>query len=315
MLSGVKGNLTIRYLRRLYWSIWTEVCSKRMSDEGFIRRSYRKATGREPDLINPTRYTEIQQWLKLFYRNPLMPRCSDKQELKSYLSEIGHGEMAVKTIGVYDSVDDIDFAALPDRFVMKATHGSGWNLICKDKSQIDWKRWKRLFRIWLKQNPFWFGREWNYKEIKPRIIVEEYLEDDSGELRDYKVFCFNGNATYMQIDENRSSNHKRKYYDARGKLMDIADSHNYNGELNVIFGESQFKMFEVASELSKPFPLVRVDFYELSGRLYIGEFTFFDGSGFFSFSPDSTDTLWGGQIQLPEPNYNMDLLQKSGRKK
>lgn len=301
-------NLTLRWLRRMYWSVWIEVYSKHTGDYKFICRGYQKATGRMPCLSTPERYTEKLQWLKLFYRDPLIERCSDKYDMKRYLQEQGYGNLAVETIGIFDNVSDIDLSKLPNRFVLKATHGSGWNLICTDKEKLDWRRWKRLFRIWQKQNPHWFGREWNYKSLKPRIIVEQYLQDDSGELRDYKIFCFNGNPMYMQVDENRLTNHRRKYYDRNGNLLVMQDSHQHSGESKAIFSDKQKHMFELAEVLAKPFPMVRIDCYEQNSNLYIGEFTFFDGSGFFKFVPDEWDFVWGKQFILPEPNFNLELL-------
>lgn len=306
----LRKNLTLRWISRIRFLVWAELYSKKKSDLDFVSEMYAKGTGRELNLVNPKRYTEKLQWLKLFYRDPLITRCSDKYEMKNYLKEAGHPELAVETLGIYDNADDIDFESLPHKFILKATHGSGWNLIGDDKSKVDWKGWKRLFKIWSKENPHWLGREWNYKGVKPRIILEKFLEDDSGELRDYKIFCFNGNPTYMQIDENRFSDHKRLYFERNGQPLDMVDSQIQKTELTVKFGEVQERMFQIAEELSKPFPMVRVDFYESNGNLYIGEFTFFDGSGFYNFEPNEWDFVWGEKLQLPEPNHNLELYNK-----
>jgi hypothetical protein len=195
---------------------------------------------------------------------------------------------------------------LPSQFVLKATHGSGWNLICRDKSKLNWKAWKRVFNNRLKHDIYVYGREWNYKNLKPRIIVEKYMEDDSGELRDYKIFCMNGTARFMLIEEGRFSNHHRAYIDRTGDNMGIRDSKPFLKEY--FFGEVQGKMFELADELCKPFPHVRIDFYLCNDNIYFGEFTFFNDSGFAKYEPDSADDLIGGMLMLPEPNYNLDLL-------
>lgn len=213
-------------------------------------------------------------------------------------------------LAVYENVDEFDPTVLPDQFVVKASHGSGWNLIVRDKSKVNWFWWKKIMRSWLKQNLYWFGREWNYENQKPRIVVERYLEDDSGELRDYKVICTNGKPRFIQIDENRATNHKRIYVGCDGKPMPFGDSHEHQNLSNVVFGDIQREMLRIAEDLCGTFPYVRVDFYECGGKIYFGELTFFGGSGFFNFTPDSDDFVLGDMIELPEPNYNLALYNR-----
>lgn len=283
------------------------------NDYEFICRLYKKQFGIDINLVSPKRYTEKLQWLKLFYRNDLMPIVSDKYEVRAYLKSIGFDYLLNDLIAVYENVDDIDIKSLPSQFVIKASHGSGWNLIVKDKNSINWFWWKKIMRSWLKQNLYWFGREWNYKDQKPRIIVEKYLEDDSGELRDYKIICMNGEPEFMQIDQNRFSNHKRLYVDVEGKPLCFGDNQDNNDLPNIAFGEVHRKMIRIAKELCNPFPMVRVDFYECNGKIIFGELTFFGGSGFFKFDPDSMDEKLGAKIQLPEPNHNLELLERLKR--
>lgn len=294
--------------RREYWRHRGKREFESVGDYDYIRRRYAKL-GRRLDLANPRRYTEKLQWLKLFYRDPLIPVASDKYEVRAYLESLGHGRLLNELIAVYDDADDVDVGVLPESFVLKAAHGSGWNLIAKDKSEVDWFWWKRIMRSWMKQDLEWFGREWNYGFQKPRIIVEKYLEDDSGELRDYKVVCMNGKPMFMQIDESRSTDHKRMYIDCEGNALSMGDSQNHNRKPRVEIGGMQRRMFDLAKELSRPFPNVRVDFYDCNGRIYFGEFTFFGGSGFYSFEPDEWDYTWGEHLQLPEPNWNLGLLE------
>lgn len=280
------------------------------NDYNFVKKEYKRKLGRELDLVNPKRFTEKLQWLKIFYRNDLEKIMADKIEVKKYLEEKGYGYLLNETIAIYDSVDDFNLDELPDRFVVKAAHGSGWNLIVHDKKKVNWKLWKKIMRSWLTQDLYWFGREWNYKGMKKRLIVEKYLEDDSGELRDFKVFCFNGTPKYMQIDEGRHSEHKRVYVDEKGDALSIKDSHNNEIIEDIKFGEKQKEMMKLAEIFSKQFPHIRVDFYECNGKIYFGEFTFFDGSGFYSFYPDKWDFVWGDMIELPEPNYNLELYNE-----
>lgn len=298
------------YLHLEYWRHRAQRELKKYNDYEFICWMYKKHCGLDINLINPTRYTEKLQWLKLFYRNELMPIVSDKYEVREYLSSIGYGYLLNDLIAVYDSVDDFDVSTLPNRFVIKASHGSHWNLIVKDKNKVNWNMWKKIMRSWLKQNLYWFGREWNYKTQKPRIIVEKYLEDDSGELRDYKTICINGKPEFMQIDQNRFSNHKCVYVDVNGNLLNFEDSRDSESLGNFVFGDIQKQMISISEELCKPFPMVRVDLYECKGKIYFGELTFFGGSGFFKFEPDSMDEELGAKIVLPEPNYNLDLYRQ-----
>lgn len=295
--------------RREYWRYRGQRESKKYSDYEFIKMRYEKL-GRKLNLVNPERYTEKLQWLKLFWRDELAETCSDKYAVRSYLEERGYGELLNELIAVYEDVDSFDLSGLPDRFVLKAAHGSGWNLIVRDKSQVNWFWWKKIMRSWMKQNLYWFGREWNYKNQKPRLIVEKYLEDSSGELRDYKIFCMNGKPRFIQFDENRATNHKRIYTDCEGNPLPMKDSHAHSTQISVNFSSVQRQMLHIAESLAKPFPNVRVDFYECGGKIYFGELTFFDGSGFYSFDPDEWDYKIGQMLSLPEPNYNLELYHR-----
>lgn len=301
-------------LRREYWRHRGLHELQKYDDYTHIKMNYKKL-GRDLNLVNPQRYTEKLQWIKLFLRDELSPICSDKYEVRQYLSERGYAYLLNDLIAVYESVDEFDPSTLPERFVLKASHGSGWNLIVKDKSKINWFWWKRIMRSWLKQNLYWFGREWNYQNQKPRIIVEKYLEDDSGELRDFKIICLNGEPQFIQIDENRSTNHKRVYVDCEGKQLPMNESHGYSGEITVEFDDIRREMVRLAKELSKPFVNVRVDFYECGGKIYFGELTFFGGSGYYSFSPDEWDYTIGAKLKLPEPNHNLELYNKLKQEK
>ena len=284
---------------------------KKYDDYTMIRKKFKDAWGYDMDLINPKTYMEKIQWFKLFYRNDLAKIVSDKVAVKEYLEKEGYGDLLNETLAIYNSVDEIDLKKLPKQFVMKAAHGSGWNLIVHDKDAINWKTWKKIFATWLKQDLGWFGREWNYYDMPRRILVEKYLEDDSGELRDYKIVCINGEAKYMHIDEGRFSTHRRIFVDENGQLMhDGFDYKLYENGKKIPFGENQKKMFEIARKLCKPFPHVRIDFYECNGKIYFGEFTFFSGSGFTYYVSKATDRRWCEEIALPEPNYNLELYKK-----
>lgn len=280
-----------------------------VSDYDFIVSKYKETTGRDLNLVKPERYTEKLQWLKLFWRDDRATICANKYTVKKYLCDLGYEHLLNDTIAYYEEIDEMNIDEFPNCFVLKGTHGSGWNLIVKDKNRINWPIWKKIMKLWLKQDLSWYGREWVYRNQPHGIIIEKYLEDDSGELRDYKIICSYGKPLFMQIDENRSTNHKRIYIDEKGEPIPMDDNQE-SKHPNVVFGENQKEMFKIAKDLSKPFPYVRVDFYECQNKIYFGELTFFGASGFFSFEPDKWDFIWGEKIQLPKPNHNLELYEK-----
>ncbi|MBQ4245139.1 MAG: hypothetical protein II702_09510, partial [Clostridia bacterium] len=154
-----------------------EKLAKTVPDREFIESLYEKRIGRKPDLDNPRTFTEKLQWLKLNYRNPDIPLASDKFEAKKYMERLGYSALLIPTLAVYDSADEINLDDLPEIFIIKATHGSGWNFICTDKSKFDLKKKRGIMNSWLKQNLYVYGREWNYKEQTPRLIVEPLIDD------------------------------------------------------------------------------------------------------------------------------------------
>src|SRR5690554_3478242 len=172
-----------------------------ISDEELIRKKFKKRLGRELELDNPIMYNDKLQWLKLNWYDPVATKCADKYEVREIIKEKIGEEYLNELIGVYESVDEIDIDKLPDKFVLKGTHGSGFNIICKDKSKMNWDEEFKKMRRWLRTNYYLQNREWVYKDITPRIICEKFLADDdeASSLTDYKVFCFNGRPTYCQV--------------------------------------------------------------------------------------------------------------------
>lgn len=293
----------IRLLREKYYSV--------LSDEKFLRKRYKKKYGKELDLINPKDYGEVGSWLKLFYRDERMVRCADKYGIRDYLTEIGYEGLCNEVIGVYDDARKIDFDALPDKFVAKATHGSSWNLICTDKSKLDWKNEVKKMNMWLKLDLTAFGREWHYKYIKPQIVVEKFIEHEP--LNDYKFMCFNGDPMFMQLNNDFEGKHYVDYYDLKTwtKLpMSIKGYTKSNRDIPR--PENYEKMFELARELSKPFPFARVDFYSFDDTVILGEITFFIGGALTPFISEegNYDELFGSLIKLPKPNHNLELYNK-----
>jgi len=272
-------------------------------DKPYLKLVYWSEMGKRLNLKNPTTFNEKLQWLKLYDRKPEYTKYVDKYEVRSYISQTIGEEYLIPLLGIYYSVDEIDFDKLPNQFVLKCTHGSHSNIICTNKNTLNKEEVKSQLRKWMKKNWFWFGREWPYKNVKPRIICEKYMEDESGTgLIDYKFMCFNGKAKCIFICSNRNS--------VTGTNIDIYDMNwepipcerEKNRRSNSIINKPvNFSlMVELAEILAKDIPFVRVDFYEVRGKLYFGEITFFPASGFERFVPDSYDELLGSWLSLDE---------------
>lgn len=306
-LRKLKKNLLILFLWNEKRRLFGNRDIKRISDREFIVNTYLNSTGHKLNLSSPKRFTEKLQWLKLFYRSKEIEICTDKFTVRNYIIGKGYGDILNELIVAYDSVDEINIEELPEKFVLKLSHGSGWNIICKDKSKLNWFMYKLIIKSWMKQNLYIYGREWNYNNLKPKIIVEKYIDSGDGQLTDYKFFCFNGKPYYVQVDRDRFKEHKQTYYDMEWNKLEMVTG-------NVPVDEKCPPKFEemkkIAEDLSKPFPHVRIDFYNIEDKIYFGEFTYFDGSGFYNFKPDELDFVWGEKLKLPKPNYNLDLLNK-----
>ena len=282
-----------------------------LSDQQYIEKTYKSRFGKDIDLVDPKGYGEKLQWMKLFYRNDKMPICSDKYRVREYLKECGLAHLANEVIGVYKDARDIDFDSLPDKFVAKANHGSGWNLICKDKSKLDWKGSVKLMNSWLKLDLSVFGREWNYHEIEPRIVIEKFIDHEP--LNDYKFMCFNGEPLYMQLNNDYEGRHYVDFYDLATWTQIPVTYSAYQMSDRHIEKPVQFdEMMELARKLAKPFPFVRVDFYNFDNTIILGELTFFPGGGLWPFAPmeKGYNELIGARLTLPEPNHNLDLYKK-----
>lgn len=252
-------------------------------------------------LTHPKRYNEKLQWLKLHYKKDIYTKLVDKYEVKGIVaSKIGNKHI-IPTLGVWDRFEDIDFDELPERFVLKCTHDSGGLVICKDKKGLDYNQTKKKINKSLKRQYFLEHREYPYKNVKPRIIAEQYMVDESGfELKDYKIFCFNGIPRFIEVDFNRFKGHKRNIYSTSWELLpfEIQDPSN-----PAILHERPIcldEMLSIASNLSSGFPHVRVDLYVVNGQIYFGELTFFHGAGMEKFKPDTWDYKLGEWLQLPE---------------
>ena len=275
-----------------------------LPDEMFIRLNYLRRMKRLPDLKNPTTYNEKLQWLKLHDRQPLYTQLVDKYAVRRFVAERIGGEYLIPLVGgPWDSFDEIDFDALPEKFVLKCTHDSGGLLICRDKRALDREKARRRIAQSLGQNFYYHNREWPYKDVRPRIIAEAYMEDAStSELRDYKFFCFGGEPKMLFVASDRQTageETKFDFFDMDYNHLDLRNGHPNAAvppEKPAQFG----LMRELAQKLSQGIPHVRVDLYEVNGRVYFGEMTFYHWSGMVPFDPPEWDERLGSWIRLPE---------------
>ncbi len=287
--SSIKKNFWGEYAISVYHSVLCSIIPKLVSDEKAIKKYYKKQFGKELNLADPQTFAEKLNWYKLYDRDPLMVKCADKVAVRDFIIEKGYGECLNEVFGVYDRVEDIDYDSLPDQFVIKAAHGSHMLYIVKDKSAFDWEHAKIMMKTWLNQDIYWSGREWVYKDMPKRLIIEKYLEDEAGELKDYKFFCFHGKPYYMQYDTGRYKLHYRNFYSIDKTLLELCDIEKLPIQSDIPFpvdDAAYKKMLQMCCDLSSPFQQVRVDLYTANGRVYFGELTFFDSGGNAVFYPD-----------------------------
>ena len=277
-----------------YHALKSYIMPKLVSDEIAVRKYFKACTGRELDLNNLASFADKMNWYKLNIHDPLMQKCADKYAVREYVGNLGYPNLLNELYGVYTNANEIDLKALPERFVLKAAHGSHMNIVYPD-TKYSWKQCKMLMNSWLKQDIYWSGREWVYKDMPRRIIAEKYLEDETGELRDYKFFCYHGQPHFMQFDAGRlKGEHYRNYYDMGLNLLEVTDdSTKRNAAINPIDKQSFEKMKHIPADLSRPFQFVRCDFYFVKGKIYFGEMTFFDGGGYSGFSKPEYDKMFG----------------------
>ena len=301
MYTGKRMNRLQKFIDnpwKLFSYLAAKGCFNWMPDEVYLKCLYRSVMRKWPDLKHPRTFNEKLQWLKLHDRNPLYTTMVDKYEAKKYVSSIIGEEYIIPTYGVWESFDDIDFNTLPDQFVLKCTHDCGGLVICKDKSALDIPAAKKKIERCLKRNYYYWGREWPYKNVKPRIIAEKYMEDENKKLIDYKVLCFNGYAKIIEVHNNRfTDNHSQDFYDINWNKTFFEQNDIKNSNIYIkrpVILEDMIKLSEI---LSKNIIHIRVDWYYVKGKLYFGELTFYDSSGFSSFIKNQ-DIEIGSLIKL-----------------
>lgn len=259
----------------------------------FLKKDFRKNLGYELHLDHPITFNEKLQWLKVHYRDPIMTQCADKYEVRKLIEEKIGSSYLVPLLGVYDHAEEINPETLPNQFVLKPNHSSGRVILCRDKSKLDWHKIRETLNGWLKENFYYWGGEWVYKDIKPKIICEHFLQ---GEMVDYKFLCFYGKPQMLFTCSERETGLKVTFFDMNFKKLPFIRKYPSSDKMK----KPEFfdDMVRCAKILSQRFPFVRVDFYENEGHLYFGELTFFPGNGMEWFKPVEWDKKIGELLDL-----------------
>lgn len=270
------------------------------SDKCFLKILFRSRAGYKLNLKNPITFNEKLQWIKLYDHNPQYTTMVDKHSVKKYVADIIGEEYIIPTLGVWDKPEDIDWESLPRQFVLKCTHDSGGLVICKDKALLNKEKAIEKLGKSLQYNFYLAAREWPYKNVPRRIIAEEYKEDEFGELRDYKFFCFDGEVKALFIATDRQSREEPyfDFFDADFNHLPMRHGHP-NAPTLPQKPRSFEKMKELAAKLSKGMAEARIDFYDVNGHPYFGEITLFHHTGMVPFEPKKWDEIFGSWIKLP----------------
>ena len=284
----VMGGIVRRVLSRLI-----------RNDELYIKLRYFSGMKKFPDLQHPRTYNEKLQWLKLNDKHTEYTRLVDKYAVKEYIEKLNWGGKTIPTLGVWDRFDDIDFAQLPNQFVLKTTHDSGGIVIVKDKGKMDMQKARKKLEKSLQRKYFLMSREYPYKDVKPRIIAEKFMVDESGtELKDYKFFCFNGEVKFLFVATDRPFDTRFDFFDADFNHLPFKQGHPW-AKKEIKKPANFEEMKRAAAALSKGMPHVRVDLYNINGEIYFGELTFFHFSGVVPFEPAEWDEKIGDYLNLP----------------
>ena len=293
-----------RYFSDPYWALGCDMIKshpKWMSDEFYIRTLWRMVMGYKLDLKNPKTFNEKLQWLKLYDHNPLYTILVDKLRVKDWVAEKIGAQYVIPTLAVWEKAEDIDISNLPDQFVLKCNHDSGSIIVCKDKTKFDIDAAKKKLGIALKHNFYWVGREWPYKNVKPCVFAETYMEDAAlQDLPDYKFFCFDGVVKALFIATERGSNEtetKFDFFDVNFNHIKVKNGHP-NADILPKKPISFDEMLKFSSTLSENIPHVRCDFYEVNGHPYFGELTFYHWGGMMPFEPIEWDCKFGDWIDI-----------------
>ena len=270
-----------------------------ISDNMVIRIDYYRNFRKIINLKNCRTFNEKINYIKLSNWLEDKSHYVDKYKVREFIEKEIGGEYLPKLYGIYNTTEEFNLDKLPRAFVLKLNNGSGCNLVVKDKNKLDEAEVKKILSKWLKSNFYKITREKQYRNVEQLVIAEEYLEDNSGELRDYKFFCFKGEVKFIQVDTDRSQKHVQTFYDVEWRKLNFT----YVGEKSTTIEEKPnqlHKMIEIAEKLSRNFPFVRVDLYNTGKQIYFGELTFTPNNGMQSFNPIEKELEFGSWIDLGE---------------
>ncbi len=303
-------NKFIRYFSKGVELLATKGYLHWMNDRTYIKLLYKGYFGHNPNLKNPSTYNEKLQWLKLHDHNPLYTQLVDKYRVREYVQDKIGKEYLIPLLGVWDNPEQIVFSELPNQFVLKCNHDTGSVIVCKNKQTFDSKDAKAKLRRCLANGTYWYTREWPYKNVRPCVIAEEYMEDDTyHELRDYKFFCFDGLPKAMYVATGRMNPDAPTsfdFFDMNYNHLAIKQGHP-NAKVTPDKPHNFEKMKELAKILSEGLPHVRVDFYEINNKVYFGEMTFYHMGGVYPFVPDCWDKTFGDWLNLPSISLKKEV--------
>lgn len=264
-------------------------------EKKFIKQQFKAVFGYKWPDTNPISFNEKLHWLKINDRNPLYTKLADKLEVRHYVRQLIGDAYLNLIYNVWDDEELINFNVLPESYVLKTTHGSGWNIICDGQNKLDITKTKRALKRWLSMNYYsdcnW---EWVYKDIVPRIICEKYLGSD---IYDYKIYCFHGIPQLIHVDIDRFSNHCRNFYDTEWCLQPFSLMYPQS-QKDIPRPEKLDEMLQIASSLSHTIKFVRIDLYAIQENVFFGEMTFFPGNGFEVFTPSKYDRVIGDMLNI-----------------
>jgi hypothetical protein len=296
---------------RIFWRVFTRTkLFSVLPDKWALKIIYRNIFFKKLNLKNPKTFNEKLQWLKLYNRKPEYTIMADKYKVREYIKEKIGEEYLIPLLGVWEKADDIDFNSLPQQFVLKCNHGSGCNIICKDKSSLNIEETVCQLNQWMNKDFYKIGREWPYKNIPRRIIAEKYMVDnekvsqyigdtDDNAINDYKFFCFDGEPKALFVATDRGIDTRFDFFDMDFNHLPFKQGHPL-AEKIIKKPDCFDEMVAFAKKLSFGIPQVRVDFYSINGQVYFGELTFYHYSGFTQFEPEEWDTKFGEWIKLPQ---------------
>lgn len=276
---------------------------KCIPDKPYLQMVFFKHFHRFINWKAPQTFNEKLQWLKIYDRNPFYTKLVDKYAVREYIKDqIGEEYLIPIAGGPWKSADEIDFDALPDRFVLKCTHDSKSVIICRNKAEFDAEASKKSIASHLSRNMFWYGREWPYKNVPPRVIAEQYMEDSDGTggLTDYKFHFFSGECKAILVIGNRfgANGVEKDFYSTEWEHLDLTRGKSMHSSAETVRPDNLDEMLKLGKILARDYPFVRIDFYNINGKIYFGEITFYPASGFIPFHPDKWDRTFGDWIKI-----------------